>query len=43
VSRNIDATTLRRMLLEAMEIPVSQQKREAAKAIKKAESGLNPG
>ncbi len=43
VTRNIDTTTLRRLLFEAMEIPVNQQKREATKTIKKAESELNPG
>ncbi|HMQ04421.1 MAG TPA: diadenylate cyclase CdaA [Pyrinomonadaceae bacterium] len=43
VTRNIDTTTLRRLLLEAMEIPGSHQDRDVAKAIKKAESELNPG
>ncbi len=43
VKRNIDTTQLRRLLLEAMEIPVTQEKREVAKAMKEAESEITVG
>jgi diadenylate cyclase len=37
VRRNVDATTLRRLLLDAMEIPLIETHREAPKAMKEAE------
>lgn len=41
--RNVDTTTLRKLLLEAMEIPVTQAKREPAKTMKEAESEITVG
>lgn len=41
--RNVDTTTLRKLLLEAMEIPVVQAKREPAKTMKEAESEITVG
>jgi diadenylate cyclase len=41
--RNVDTTTLRKLLLEAMEIPVSQSKREPTKTMKEAESEITVG
>lgn len=41
--RNVDTTTLRKLLLEAMEIPVTQQKREVTKTMKEADSELTVG
>lgn len=38
VRRNLDTTTLRRLLLEAMDIPLVETKRESAKAMKEAET-----
>jgi diadenylate cyclase len=43
VNRNLDTTQLRRLLLEAMEIPVTSQKREPAKTMKEAESEITVG
>jgi diadenylate cyclase len=41
--RNVDTTTLRKLLLEAMEIPVTQAKREPTKTMKEAESEITVG
>src|SRR5690606_22642663 len=38
VRRNLDTTTLRRLLLEAMDIPLVETKRDSAKAMKEAET-----
>lgn len=38
VKRNLDTTQLRKRLLEAMNIPLMEKRREAAKAIKEAET-----
>jgi diadenylate cyclase len=43
VHRNLDTTQLRKLLLEAMEIPVTSQKREPAKTMKEAESEITVG
>lgn len=43
INRNLDTTQLRRLLLEAMEIPVTSQKREPAKTMKEAESEITVG
>ncbi|MEK7856943.1 MAG: diadenylate cyclase CdaA, partial [Acidobacteriota bacterium] len=43
VKRNVDTTSLRRLLLEAMEIPITQQKREVTKTMKEADSELTVG
>ncbi len=43
VVRNVDTTTLRKLLLEAMEIPVTQQKREVTKTMKEADTELTVG
>jgi diadenylate cyclase len=43
VIRNVDTTTLRKLLLEAMEIPVTQAKREPAKTMKETESEITVG
>jgi diadenylate cyclase len=43
VIRNVDTTTLRKLLLEAMEIPVTQAKREPTKAMKETESEITVG
>lgn len=40
VTRNIDPPQLRKLLLEAMEIPVVETKRDTAKSIKEAESEI---
>jgi diadenylate cyclase len=43
VKRNLDTTTLRSLLLGAMEIPVIGKKREATKTMKEAESEITVG
>ncbi len=43
VKRNVDTTQLRKLLLEAMEIPVTQSKREPTKTMKEAESEITVG
>jgi diadenylate cyclase len=43
VNRNLDTTQLRKLLLDAMEIPVSTPKRESAKTMKEADSELTVG
>ncbi len=43
VKRNIDTTVLRKLLLEAMEIPVIQKKREPTKTMKESESEITVG
>src|SRR5215204_7546370 len=43
VNRNLDTTQLRKLLLEAMEIPVTSQKREMAKTMKEADSEVTVG
>ena len=43
VKRNLDTTQLRKLLLDAMEIPLVQKKREPAKAMKEAESEITLG
>ena len=43
VNRNLDTTQLRKLLLDAMEIPVTSRKREAAKTMKEAESEITVG
>lgn len=43
VNRKVDPTSLRKLLLEAMEIPVTQQKREVTKTMKEADSELTVG
>lgn len=43
VKRNIDTTLLRKLLLEAMEIPLIQTKREPTKTMKEAESEITVG
>jgi diadenylate cyclase len=43
IIRNIDTATLRRLLLEAMEIPLIETKREPAKAIKETETEITIG
>lgn len=43
VVRNIDTTTLRRLLLEAMEIPLVERKREATKTMKEADTEITLG
>lgn len=43
VNRNLDTTQLRKLLLDAMEIPVTSQKRESAKTMKEADSELTVG
>lgn len=43
VRRNLDTTQLRRLLLEAMDIPLVESKREQAKAIKDAETEATLG
>src|SRR6478672_1159691 len=40
IIRNTDTSTLRRLLLEAMEIPMVETKREPAKAIKESETEI---
>ena len=43
IIRNTDTATLRRLLLEAMEIPLVEAKREHAKAIKETETEITIG
>ena len=43
VNRKVDPTSLRKLLLEAMEIPVTAQKREVTKTMKEADSELTVG
>src|SRR5262245_3876173 len=43
VIRNVDTATLRRLLLEAMEIPIVSGKREQAKAMKESETEITIG
>lgn len=43
VNRKVDPTSLRKLLLKAMEIPVTQQKREVTKTMKEADSELTVG
>src|SRR5687767_11060853 len=43
IKRNVDTTQLRKLLLEAMEIPVTQSKREPTKTMKEAESEITVG
>src|SRR5262245_47708829 len=43
VIRNIDTATLRKLLLEAMEIPIVSGKREQAKAMKESETEITIG
>ena len=43
LKRNLDTTQLRKLLLDAMEIPVTGHKREAAKTMKEAESEITVG
>src|SRR5580765_753702 len=40
VHRNLDTTQLRKLLLDALEIPLVEPRREAAKAIKEAETDI---
>lgn len=43
VQRNIDTTYLRKLLLQAMDIPMMQKKREPTKTMKEAESEITVG
>ena len=43
VKRNIDTTLVRKLLLDAMEIPMLQPKREQTKTMKEAESEITVG
>ena len=43
VKRNLDTTQLRKLLLDAMEIPIVQKKREPAKPMKEAETEVTLG
>ena len=43
VKRNLDTTQLRKLLLDAMEIPLIQPKREAAKTMSESESEITVG
>jgi uncharacterized protein (TIGR00159 family) len=43
IIRNTDTATLRRLLLEAMEIPLVEQKREPAKTMKESETEITIG
>jgi diadenylate cyclase len=43
VIRNVDTATLRKLLLDAMEIPLIEQKREQAKAMAETESEITVG
>src|SRR3954466_6840320 len=43
IIRNIDTATLRRLLLEAMEIPIVETKREPVKAVKESETEITIG
>ena len=41
--RNVDTTTLRKLLLEAMEIPLVERKREPTKTMKEADTEITLG
>jgi diadenylate cyclase len=43
VRRNLDTTQLRKLLLDAMQIPLVQAKREATKTMKEAETEITLG
>lgn len=43
IKRNLDTTQLRRLLLEAMEIPVVERKREPTKTLKESETEITLG
>lgn len=43
VRRNLDPTTLRKLLLEAMDIPLIERKKESAKALKEADTEITLG
>lgn len=43
IKRNLDTTQLRRMLLEAMEIPVHERKRQPTKTLKESETEITLG
>jgi diadenylate cyclase len=43
IIRNTDTSTLRRLLLEAMEIPIVETKREPVKAVKESETEITIG
>ena len=43
VRRNLDTTQIRKLLLDAMEIPVIQKKRDAAKTMKEADTEITIG
>ncbi len=43
VRRNLDPTTLRKLLLEAMDIPLIERKKESAKALKEADTEITIG
>ena len=43
VVRNVDTTTLRKLLLEAMEIPLVERKREPTKTMKEADTEITLG
>lgn len=43
IRRNLDTTQLRKLLLDAMEIPIVQPKREATKTMKEAETEITIG
>jgi len=43
VRRNLDTNALRKLLLDAMEIPIVVQKREPAKTMSEAESEITAG
>ena len=43
VRRNLDPTTLRKLLLEAMDVPLIERKKDAAKALKEADTEITIG
>lgn len=43
VKRNLDTTQLRSLLLDAMQIPIVQTKREATKTMKEADTEITIG
>ena len=43
VRRNLDTSQLRKLLLDAMEIPLIESKREPTKTMKEAESEITIG
>ena len=43
VKRNLDTTQLRKLLLEAVEIPVAESKRETTKTMKTEETEITIG